>query len=102
MNAEYDKETPLTMTCGPMHEYLGMEIDFSQAGEVKFSMLQYIDRLVVEIPADLSSGVATMPAANHLFQVNPEAEKLSEAQAEHYHHLVAKLLIQFPPKMDEN
>ena len=92
MNAEYDKETPLTITCGPMHEYLGMEIDFSQAGEVKFLMPQYIDRLVAEIPADLSSGMATMPAVNHLFQVNHEAEKLSEVQAEHYHHLVVKLL----------
>ena len=55
-------------------------------------MPQYIDGLVEEIPVDLSSGVATTPAANHLFQVNPEAMKLSEAQAEHYHHLVAKLL----------
>ena len=94
MNSEYGKETPLTITHGPMHEYLGMKIDFSQAGEVKFSMPQYIDGLVEEIPADLSSGVATTPAANHLFQVNPEAAKLSEAQAEHYHHLVAKLLMQ--------
>ena len=92
MNAEYGKETPLTITHGAVHEYLGMKIDFSQAGEVKFSMPQYIDGLVEEIPADLSSGVATTPAANRLFQVNPEAVKLSEAQAEHYHHLVAKLL----------
>ena len=27
MNAEYGKETPLTITHGPMHEYLGMKID---------------------------------------------------------------------------
>ena len=27
MNAEYGKETPLTITHGPVHEYLGMKID---------------------------------------------------------------------------
>ena len=69
MNAEYRKETPLTITHRPVHEYLGMKIDFSQAGEIKFSMPEYIDGHVEEISADLISGVATMPVASHLFQV---------------------------------
>eukprot|EP00957_Ditylum_brightwellii_P122176 9316938-Ditylum_brightwellii.AAC.1 len=37
-------------------------------------------------------GEATTPAANHLFEVNNEAEKLKEEDAELFHHLVVQLL----------
>eukprot|EP00957_Ditylum_brightwellii_P012963 979430-Ditylum_brightwellii.AAC.1 len=35
---------------------------------------------------------AAMPAANHLFGVNDEAEKLKKEETELFHHLVAQLL----------
>jgi len=35
---------------------------------------------------------AATPAANHLFEINAKAPKLSEEKAEIFHHLVAKLL----------
>jgi hypothetical protein len=37
-------------------------------------------------------GVAATPAANHLFNVNEDGEKLDEETAQLFHHLVAKLL----------
>jgi len=37
-------------------------------------------------------GQANSPAAKHLFDMNDDAEKLDEAQAEQHHHLVVKIL----------
>ena len=94
MEHEFGRETPLTITRGNVHEYLGMTIDFSQPGKVQFSMNDYIKDLVDECPDDLRKGTATTLAANHFFQVNvdPNAEKLSTSDAEVYHHLTAKVL----------
>lgn len=68
-----------------------MTIDYSMAGKVKFSMNDYVERLLAEVPDDMA-GIATTPAANYLFQTNPNATKLDDAKADEYHHLVAKLL----------
>ena len=75
-----------------VHEYLGMTIDFSTPGKVQFSMLPYINNLLAKCPADLTTGISATPAAQHLFQENPDATRLSQAQAETFHHLTAKLL----------
>ena len=92
LNERYGKESPLVVTRGRVHEYLGMKMDFSTTGKVILSMPEYITTLVKEIPSDLLKGVSTTPAAGHLFVTNPDAEKLSEVQASEYHHLVAKIL----------
>ena len=80
------------VTWGKVHEYLGMTIDFSEHGKVKFYMQDYIKALLAEAPEEIMKGSATTPAANHLFQINPEATKLDMKQAETFHHLTAKLL----------
>ena len=41
--SEYGVEAPLTITRGKIHDYLGMKIDFSTPGQVKFTMDPYID-----------------------------------------------------------
>ena len=69
-----------------------MTIDFSEDGKVKFYMQDYIKALLAEAPEEIMKGSATTPAANHLFQINPEATKLDMKQAETFHHLTAKLL----------
>jgi hypothetical protein len=43
------------------------------------------------LPEDMSGKAAT-PAANHLFEVNEDADKLDEEPAQLYHHNVAKVL----------
>ena len=89
---EFGKESPLTVTRGNTHEYLGMTIDFSEPGKVIFSMLEYIERLIADTPADLMKGPNTSPAANHLFKTNENATKLDTSTAVIYHHLTAQLL----------
>ena len=90
--SKYGVEAPLTITSGKIHDYLGMKIDFSTPGKVKFTMDPYIDTLIQEIPEDLVHGPASAPAGQHLFQVNQAGVPLPEAKHETFHHLVAKLL----------
>ena len=89
---KYGKEAPLVVHHGPIHEYLGMTIDYTKQGKVCFNMPNYIDQLIDEIREALATGVATSPAANHLFNTNDDAPKLSTSDAILFHHLVAKFL----------
>ena len=54
-------------------------------------MYEYIGKMLTELPSDMN-GVSKVPAAGHLFYINPDATKLPEYKAQLFHHLVAKLL----------
>ena len=41
LQEEYGKETPLTVSRGKKHEYLGMVIDYSRDGEVIIAMFDF-------------------------------------------------------------
>jgi hypothetical protein len=89
---EFGKEASLTVTRGKKHDYLGMTIDYSTPGKVKIGMVDYIDKMLAELPEDMS-GESVTPAPNHLFQVNMEdAVKLPAEKSELFHHNAAKLL----------
>ena len=47
------EEAPLTVTRGKIHDYLGMVIDYTTPGKVKFSMDQYIEEMLNELPEDM-------------------------------------------------
>ena len=50
-----------------------------------------VKAILDEAPPDMD-GVVLTPAVDHLFDMNPDAESLDMAQAELFHHLMAKLL----------
>jgi hypothetical protein len=77
---------------GKLHDDLGIQIDFTEDQKVKLTMYDYIDELIKETPAELMMGTSAMPAANHLFAMNPDCDKLNEVDAALYHHLTVKLL----------
>lgn len=81
---EFGQQMPLTINRGPVHDYLGMRIDFSQKGKVVFSMFDYINDLLKECPDDLMTGSSVTPAANHLFAANPDGEKVDGTTAAIY------------------
>ena len=91
LNERYGKEAPLTVTRGKVHEYLGMTLDFSVDGKVSVIMKDYIEDILDETPADMNGKAAT-PAANHLTEVNHDAETLSESDSQMFHTNTAKLL----------
>ena len=91
LNKEYGKISPLTVTRGKIHDYVGMTIDFSEAGKVKFSMFDYLEEIIQNLPKEFV-GESNTPASNHLFTIDEDGEKLSEEMADKFHHYVAKLL----------
>ena len=93
MNGTFGKVAPLTGSIAKVHEYLGMTIDYANKGRVCFSMFDYMSDIVDNLPEHLQTNRNTAtPAADHLFDVNPDAEKLNAERAEEFHHYVAKLL----------
>ena len=92
LNDEFGKEAPLSVTRGTVHKSLGMKIDFLSPHTVVFSMIEYIKRLLANVPDELMKGSSTSPAGNHLFQINDNANKLDPSSAILYHHLTAQLL----------
>jgi hypothetical protein len=91
INARYGQQTPIVVHRGKIHDYLGMTIDYSEEGKVKFMMFDYVENLLEEAPADMD-GVAVTPAALELFTVNDDAEPLDDDRAETFHRLTAKQL----------
>eukprot|EP00536_Pseudo-nitzschia_multiseries_P010625 jgi/Psemu1/203784/e_gw1.332.17.1 len=49
----YGRTDPLTIRRGPIHEYLGMTIDFSTKGQVMITMYDYIKKLIDKLPPDM-------------------------------------------------
>ena len=92
LQQKWGKEAPLTVTRGKIHIYLGMTIGYSVDGEVTFKMSDFVDKIVKETPEDLTKGVSTTPAANHLFTTQDNAQPLLKDYVEMFHHLTAKLL----------
>ena len=92
INDWYGEISPLTITRGKVHDYLGMTIDFTTPGQVKFTMIDYIDDFLSELPDDMR-GTAVTPAAAHIFETNTEDPVLLNLiDRELFHHRVAKLL----------
>jgi hypothetical protein len=88
---EFGDHAPLTQTFGKLHDYLGMKIDYSSSGQVRFSMNNYIQEMLDALPDEMS-GHAVTPATSHLFDVNPDTKPLDAKTSEFFHHNVAKLL----------
>jgi hypothetical protein len=91
LSGKYGQKMPITIHRGEVHEYLGMTIDYSEAGKVKFNMQDCVCGILEEAPEDMD-GKAITPATLNLFMVREDAEKLDDRKAEMYHHLTAKLL----------
>jgi hypothetical protein len=81
----------LAENVGKLHDYLGMEFDFSSEGEVKINMTKYIKKIIKDFPEEILGKQAT-PAGDHLFKVREDGRKLDEEQANAFHHTVYQLL----------
>jgi hypothetical protein len=78
---------------GRMHDYLGMTLDFTKKGEVKITMIDYLNGVINDFPEEIT-GTAMSPATTHIYDVRPDKERtvLGEEQARAFHHAVAQLL----------
>jgi hypothetical protein len=93
LDSEFGAEAPLTKKPGKVHEYLGKTLDFIAPRKAKFTMIDYIQTMLKDLPTDMDGEAAT-PAAKHLFEFNEKSTdiKLDRPTADLFHHNVAKLL----------
>ena len=68
-----------------------MTLDFSDEGKFIVNMDEYIDEILIGLLEDMN-GVATTPAADHLFKTRSDAPKLNKERAELFHHVTAQIL----------
>ena len=78
----------ITEHTGSVHNYLGMQFDFTTEGAVKVSMKGYIEGCM---DAYQVKGTADTPAVEALFDTR-ESTLLDASQADEFHSRVAKLL----------
>ena len=93
--AQYDEYDQMKPSRGKVHDYLGVTLDYSEPGKVKLNMHDYIDTVLSDFPFQeqlKATRKVSSPAAEHLFNINPEATKLDKTTSEDFHTTVAKLL----------
>jgi hypothetical protein len=92
LQENYGEHGEVAIHRGKKHDYLGMELDFSEKGKVKIGMTEYIASMLEVFPEKLkSTDTAVTPASNGLFNEG-QGKKLNEERADAYHTMVAKAL----------
>ena len=81
----------MTITRGKVHKYLRMTIDYSSPGKVIFSMIDYIGKMLDDVPYYMK-GESSTTVAHHHFGIAEYETKISQAGADLFHHFVAQLL----------
>mmetsp|Transcript_8119 Transcript_8119/g.18006 ORF Transcript_8119/g.18006 Transcript_8119/m.18006 type:complete len:389 (-) Transcript_8119:645-1811(-) len=91
LNAIFGKQKKMSASYGKIHEYLGMIIDWSELGMVKFKMYNYLEDILAEAPDDMD-GTDVTPATVYLFQVDLDSPLLDDTLADLFHRLTAIFL----------
>jgi hypothetical protein len=84
-----DSYKEIKVHSGDIHDYLGMDLDFSVPGKCKVSQKKYVQEVLASHPV---RGVAKTPATDELFEINEKSKNLAQADAEEFHHVTAQLL----------
>ena len=76
----------LSMHTGQKHDYLGVDMEFTQAGTLEVLMFKYLQNVIEEFPEKITGRAAT-PAVAHLFEIRDkkETQPLGGEQALAFH-----------------
>ena len=74
---------------GKLCEYLGMKFDFTMQKKPKIGMTEYTKEALSIFPGNVSKKV-NATTADHLFNVNGDAENMSEKEKQNFHMLVTR------------
>ena len=66
MNHVFGEQTPMTVSSGMCHDYLGMAFVFTMPEKLQVHMKGYIDLILGGLPKTMD-GVAITPATSNLF-----------------------------------
>ena len=88
MEKEFGTNAPLSVSRGPVQEYLGMTMDSSEKGRVVIKISDYGKTMFNDAPPSLDGEPAT-PTVTHLLKVNTEDPKvLDKERKDLFVHLV--------------
>ena len=74
------------MTQGPLHDYLGMTLDYSVPGQFSIDMSHYVKKMVKEFPQEnLRRASVASPWNENLFKVQHDSSHLEKDHAELFH-----------------
>jgi hypothetical protein len=97
LQENYKEHGEVAIHWGKKHDYLGMELDFSEKGKVKIGMTEYVASMLEVFPEKLKSAdTAVTPASDDLFKEG-QGKKLNEVCPDAYHMMVAKVLFSCKP-----
>ena len=81
----------VTTVRGKKHDYLAMNLDYSEEGKLKVDMKYYIDNMIEEFPYEVKEQ-SKAPWNDKLFKVNETVSKLDEAKRAIFHTFVMKAM----------
>jgi hypothetical protein len=89
-----DGSGEMTVSGGKIHKYLGMTLDYSIPGQVKITMLEYVNEILAAFDKaePKGGGTRTSAAPDILFKVDEDCDKLAQIKAVEFQNLVAKTL----------
>ena len=78
-----------------MHDYLGMNLDYTIKCEVKITMIPYIKEMIQDFREHdpIPDKKANNPAEEFLFTVDDESRMVDDSRAKVFHTFVAKALL---------
>ena len=81
----------VTVVRGKRHDYLGVNLDFSEKGKLKVDMINYIETMMKEFEHDVEA-TKRSPWSDKLFKVSTSAKKLEEERKAEFHTFVMKAM----------
>jgi hypothetical protein len=89
-----DGSGAMTVSQRKIHKYIGMTLDYIVPGQVKITMLDYVNEILAAFDKEepKGGGTKTSAAPDSLLKVDEDCEKITQAKAVEFHNLVAKTL----------
>ena len=85
------KFNKLTVCKDKVHDYLGVNIDYSNADYVKFTMYEFIEDVIKEARKDMN-GTLPWPTDSKLFNMDRKSPCLSTEDANYFDRMTTWLL----------
>ena len=92
LNKMHVKHGAVKVSCGKVHDFLGMVFDFSKPDKNMVDMSDYVKTMIEDFLIKLRpNDLVAMPATNDLFSTRT-SDDVSKQKAEEFHTFVAKAL----------
>ena len=91
LNKTYGSYGEVKCTRGKVHDYLGMNIKFTNKGKIIIDMCNYLNTIINDFSIQLKNTTVPTPVSNNLF-AEGESKKLNKEQAEELHTIIVKEL----------